>query len=41
MGVALAMSVVHGGPAPAFFSTAVADILLYGLKTRILHLSYN
>ena len=31
VGVASAMSIVHGGPAPAFFSTAVADFLLYGL----------
>lgn len=32
VGVALAMSIVHGGSAPAFFSTAVADFLRYGLE---------
>lgn len=33
-GVSLAMSIVHGGPAPSFFTEAVffADLLLYGLN---------
>ena len=35
VGVMLAISIVHGGPAPSFFSDAVADFLLRGLgKTR-------
>lgn len=35
VGVILAMSIVHGGPAPCFFTEAVADFILYGLdKTR-------
>ena len=31
VGVILAMSIVHGGPAPCFFTNAVADFILYGL----------
>ena len=31
VGVVLAMSIVHGGPAPSFFTAAVADFLLYGI----------
>lgn len=32
VGVILAMSIVHGGPAPCFFTEAVADFILYGLE---------
>lgn len=36
VGVVLAASIVHGGPAPAFFTEAVADFLLFGLgKVRV------
>ena len=35
VGIMLAMSIVHGGPAPCFFTEAVADFILYGLgKTK-------
>ena len=35
VGVMLTISIVHGGPAPSFFSGAVADFLLRGLgKTQ-------
>ena len=32
IGVFLALSIVHGGPAPKFFSSAVADYIVYGVK---------
>lgn len=35
VGTMLAVSIVHGGPPPCFFSNAVADFLLYGMgKTK-------
>lgn len=32
VGEILAVSIVHGGPAPSFFTEAVADFLLYGIE---------
>ena len=36
VGEMLATSLVHGGPAPHFFSEAVSDYILYGMdKVRV------
>lgn len=32
IGVIIALSLIHGGPAPHFFSPAVADYILYGVQ---------
>ena len=32
VGVIIALSLVHGGPAPHFFSSAVADYIIYGIQ---------
>ena len=32
MGAFIALSIVHGGPAPKFFSSAVADYIVYGVR---------
>ena len=32
IGVMLGASIVHGGPAPAFFAHAVADYIIHGLN---------
>ena len=32
VGVLIALSLVHGGPAPHFFSPAVADYIIYGVQ---------
>ena len=32
VGVIIALSLLHGGPAPKFFSSAVADYIIYGVK---------
>ena len=32
VGVFFALSIFHGGPAPTFLSSAVADYILYGIK---------
>ena len=32
VGVVIALSLVHGGPAPNFFSPAVADYVVYGVQ---------
>ena len=36
VGAMLATSIVHGGPPPCFFSNAVADYLLYGMRKFII-----
>ncbi len=32
VGTMMALSIIHGGPAPAFFSIAVADYIVYGTE---------
>ena len=32
IGVIIALSLVHGGPAPQFFSPAVADYIIHGVQ---------
>ena len=32
VGVFFALSIIHGGPAPMFLSSAVADYIVYGLQ---------
>ena len=32
LGAILAVSIVHGGPAPAFFCSAVADFVAFGMS---------
>lgn len=31
IGVMLALSLIHGGPAPGFFTPAIVDYLIYGI----------
>ena len=33
IGVIIALSIIHGGPAPQFFSAAVADYIIYGVQS--------
>ena len=33
VGVIIALSLIHGGPGPQFFSPAVADYIVYGVQS--------
>lgn len=39
VGKVLSMSLIHGGPAPSFFSEPVADYILYGLEKVAVNIS--
>ena len=44
VGVMIALSLIHGGPGPEFFSPAVADYIVYGVqrvKARIADIPDN